>query len=399
MSYVWTKGKLTRQFCGSKAQAGTLYKDTVFTYDGYGRRTAKNYAYDPNPASTSDYSYTYDTTYDYDNSGRLVHEYCTEKYIGGATNTRDITYLYDESGVIGAIHTYNSTTDRYYFDRNIRGDVTAIYNNSGTKIATYSYDSWGNCTIKTLVANNFSSYNPIRYRGYYYDRETGLYYLNSRYYNPQWRRFISPDDTSYLDPETPNGLNLYAYCNNDPVNYADPSGHLAAWVMALIGMGLGIALDAAITDFVDRLDDNRANGSIGSDPFSNNAEALGAFGFVSGYLYGPQILASISSLFGSSGTGTALALAGGGSVAAVSLCAVIVGGAIATSLGILLFAKGGLPNNQHQNEQWREAMRRLGIKDKDLWRRLHNEVHKYPYQNNLKDLLKLLREILQKWGK
>ena len=67
--------------------------------------------------------------------------------------------------------------------------------------------------------------NPIRYRGYYYDRETGLYYLNARYYNPQWRRFISPDSPDYLDPETPNGLNLYAYCNNDPVNYADPSGH------------------------------------------------------------------------------------------------------------------------------------------------------------------------------
>ena len=68
--------------------------------------------------------------------------------------------------------------------------------------------------------------NPIRYRGYYYDRETGLYYLNARYYNPQWRRFISPDDTAYLNPETPNGLNLYAYCNNDPVNYADPSGNI-----------------------------------------------------------------------------------------------------------------------------------------------------------------------------
>ena len=74
--------------------------------------------------------------------------------------------------------------------------------------------------------------NPIRYRGYYYDRETDLYYLNARYYNPQWRRFISPDDTGYLDPESPNGLNLYCYCNNDPVNYCDPSGHSALSISA-----------------------------------------------------------------------------------------------------------------------------------------------------------------------
>ena len=82
--------------------------------------------------------------------------------------------------------------------------------------------------------------NPIRYRGYYYDVDTGLYYLNARYYNPEWRRFISPDDTSYLDPETPNGLNLYCYCNNDPVNYADPSGRLAITLAALGAIIFGV---------------------------------------------------------------------------------------------------------------------------------------------------------------
>ena len=68
-------------------------------------------------------------------------------------------------------------------------------------------------------------YNPIKYRGYYYDTETGWYYLNARYYSPEWCRFISPDDTSYLDPESVNGLNLYCYCGNDPINFVDPSGH------------------------------------------------------------------------------------------------------------------------------------------------------------------------------
>jgi RHS repeat-associated protein len=239
-TWTWTKGKLTRIHRGSSGQPGSLYADCKFTYDAYGRRLSKSYAYDPNTSLTSDYSYTYNTTYNYDNRGRLVREYCIEKYISGTTNTRDITYLYDEAGIIGAIQTFNSVTETFYFDRNIKGDVIALYNSSGTKVASYSYDSWGNCTVKTIVVNNFSSYNPIRYRGYYYDRETGLYYLNARYYNPEWRRFISPDDTSYLDPENVNGLNLYAYCYNDPVNYADPSGNDSKWWDCLLVAGIAI---------------------------------------------------------------------------------------------------------------------------------------------------------------
>ena len=156
----------------------------------------------------------------YDTSGRLIHETCVEKYTytGGGTSTRDITYLYDESGIIGAIQKYNSKEETFYFDRSIKGDVIGIYNASGAKIAKYSYDAWGKCTPKTLVSNSFSSYNPIRYRGYYYDRETTLYYLNERYYDPSWRRFISPDHVSSLNPSAANGLNLYSYANNNPVN-------------------------------------------------------------------------------------------------------------------------------------------------------------------------------------
>lgn len=77
-----------------------------------------------------------------------------------------------------------------------------------------------------MIVDNgfFAVYNVIGFRGYYLDSETGWYFLNARYYSPEWRRFISPDDTAYLDPESVNGLNLYCYCNNDPVNYADPSG-------------------------------------------------------------------------------------------------------------------------------------------------------------------------------
>ena len=83
----------------------------------------------------------------------------------------------------------------------------------------YTYDAYGNCTRGYTTNTDLADSNPIRYRSYYYDKDTGLYYLNARYYNPEWRRFISPDDTAYLDPDTPNGLNLYACCGNDSVNY------------------------------------------------------------------------------------------------------------------------------------------------------------------------------------
>ncbi len=148
------------------------------------------------------------------------------------------------------VYTSSGSTNTYYFQRNLLGDVIGIYDTSGTKVGGYAYDAWGNCTV-TLNTKSIVTRNPIRYRGYYYDQDTKLYYLNARYYCPEWRRFISPDDTGYIDPESVNGLNLYAYCGNDPVNYADPSGcfPVLACILgltALIGMGLtigGVASD------------------------------------------------------------------------------------------------------------------------------------------------------------
>lgn len=102
----------------------------------------------------------------------------------------------------------------------LQGDVVGIYNTSGTKVVGYAYDAFGNCTT-TLGANNeFSKINHFRYRGYYLDRETNLYYLNSRYYNPEWRRFISPANVSALDPQAVNGLNLYVYAGNEPISFS-----------------------------------------------------------------------------------------------------------------------------------------------------------------------------------
>ena len=81
----------------------------------------------------------------------------------------------------------------------------------------------------------------------------------------------------------------------------------------------------------------------------------------------------------------------------------ITGAQLLLALGLLcvdyMFIKGGLPNNKHQNQQWRDAMRHFGIKDKDLWRRLHDEMRKHPFKNEYSDLIELLEKILRKWGK
>ena len=102
-------------------------------------------------------------------------------------------------------------------------------------VGQYAYDTWGNCAI-LQDTNGIATLNPFRYRGYYYDTETELYYLKSRYYDPETGRFISPDDISYLDPETIGGLNLYAYCLNNPIMYVDPTGHAPWWSWFISGL-------------------------------------------------------------------------------------------------------------------------------------------------------------------
>ena len=117
--------------------------------------------------------------------------------------------------------------DSYIFETNALGDVVNIYNLSGTKLVSYSYDAYG--VVTKLSFNGGSSTgawkNSLTYRGYYYDTESSMYYLQSRYYDPAMGRFISADDPIYLGANGDlNGFNLYAYCSNNPVMHVDPSG-------------------------------------------------------------------------------------------------------------------------------------------------------------------------------
>ena len=227
----WTNGKLAKYYEEEDPSGFDSSESTEFSYNAFGQRVRKEYSYYPGVDYSGDFPIGKEVNYDYDHSGRLIREISTEYFTESASETVELIFLYDESGMVGFMHSRDgSTPQAYYYQRNLQGDVVAIYDTSGVKVANYTYDAWGNCTASGSMAR----INPIRYRGYYWDSETNWYYLNSRYYSPEFRRFISPDDTNYLDPETPNGLNLYCYCGNDPVNYCDPSGHLPQWAWKLI---------------------------------------------------------------------------------------------------------------------------------------------------------------------
>jgi len=111
----------------------------------------------------------------------------------------------------------------YYYRKNLFGDIVEIYDDENQLAASYTYDAWGNFTVGTNV-DGIAFVNKFRYRGYYYDSDTGYYYLQTRYYDPQVGRFINADSIEYLDPETINGCNLYVYCKNNPIMGIDPMG-------------------------------------------------------------------------------------------------------------------------------------------------------------------------------
>ena len=241
-TYSWSKGKLTNKSKGTRATGRYSYS---FSYNALGQRVAIGYSYLTNLSSQIPVQIgeviSYSKKYYYDNAGRLMFETKASTLYGGGSDYYEIAYLYDQSSMVGMELTKNNQSTLYYFQRNLLGDVVAIYDTNGTLKVRYIYDAWGNCTIASGSDMQLAIDNPIRYRGYYYDQDTGLYYLNARYYNPELRRFISPDDTAYLDPETVDGLNLYVYCCNDPVNYADPSGCAPKWLRDALDIGLYVA--------------------------------------------------------------------------------------------------------------------------------------------------------------
>ena len=180
------------------------------------------------------YSYTYD-----ENGIR------TSKTVNGVTtyyNTKDGVILSQTDGTNTMYFQYDNDNTpvgivlngtQYFYITNQMGDVIGITDTQGNALVQYEYDEWGKIgsittTNNTDEENTLANINPLRYRGYYYDNETGYYYLQSRYYDANLCRFINADDYNYLDKDIVDGLNLFAYCNNDSVNRFDLDGCYSA---------------------------------------------------------------------------------------------------------------------------------------------------------------------------
>ena len=154
-----------------------------------------------------------------------IHTYLTQggKVMRETVGSTVMDFAYDESGRPFAM-TYQRANDApqtYYYVLNLQGDVVKLVTASGTEAASYAYDAWGNL----LSASGSMAYtNPLRYRGYYYDAETRFYYLQSRYYDPVYHRFINADSYASTNATNATACNMFAYCYNNPVIYRDSNG-------------------------------------------------------------------------------------------------------------------------------------------------------------------------------
>ena len=242
-----------------------------FTYDDNGLRTSKTVN-----GVTTEY---------YWNGNLLVAE---------KTPYNLIVYNYDATGrPIGMAYRENGYTqyqwDVFWFDLNVFGDVVAVYDNNGTKLLTYTYDPWGYGEVGYVNGGEFSQAkrNRIAYRGYYYDSDLDLYYLQSRYYDPSTKRFISPDTIMSGANGSLQGFNLYVYCFNNPINMTDSQGNWPKWLETVIDVGLYIVsavVSIVVAVEVTKITYNPALGvAIGLTTFSalNNATNAIYYNFIS----------------------------------------------------------------------------------------------------------------------
>ena len=189
-TFTWTQGRRL-----ATAKVGST--NISYTYDIAGVRSSKTVG---------------STTYKFTTLSGLV----TRQTGGGKT----IDFVYDENNQPLAMK-YNNTL--YYYVLNAQGDVVRIVNSSRNVVASYTYDPWGKIISSS---GTLADVNPLRYRGYYYDSETGFYYLQSRYYDPEIGRFINADSYASTDATGLLSTNMFAYCENNPVTRVDPTGEV-----------------------------------------------------------------------------------------------------------------------------------------------------------------------------
>lgn len=357
-------------------------------------------------------------TFDYDvdgirtRKGETAYMTLDGRLIREKSPTHAIDYVYDETGVC-AIRV--NDRDWYRFRRNLQGDVTRVLDKDGEIVVEYVYDAWGNHEVYDGEGNRIATdiehlgnLNPIRYRGYYYDAETDLYYLQTRYYDPATCRFVNADDVTYADAETLQGLNLYAYCGNNPIMRIDPTGHMPKWLKWMLVGALAVAAVAAIAvgtvmtggglligAGVGVLAGGAIGGGIAAATGNDIAGGIllgGAIGGIAGAFAGIGLSGAVG---GMAAGGSSMAFAGSAAMAAVSIsdAALLAAAAGVVGLGLVFMASHNRPrNNKAQNKQFHDAMRELGVTDKDQWRRAHDRIRgkNMGYQ----ELIKFIKRVL-----
>lgn len=214
--YTWTAG---RQL--ASAWNPNIGAKFVYQYNADGLRTQKKaYGTDDegnivNPLQYGSWDYIWV-------DGKIVSQTVSYTGIDDAPESQTMRFLYDEKA---ELHGFALDGKTYLYVKNLQGDIVAIVNEAGTVEVQYQYGPWGQMDRNDAVTGNheLAQLNPFTYRGYQYDPETDLYYLQSRYYNPEWKRFLNAD--VYTDTCIGIlGSNMFDYCNNNPIFYYDPEG-------------------------------------------------------------------------------------------------------------------------------------------------------------------------------
>lgn len=256
------------------------------TYTGLTWKNGRQLAQITTGGRTSAYRYDADGIRTYKKVGSVAHEYRTlngkvvyEK-IGSGSTAKIMIFSYDAQGRPFAVK-YSTNNGgsyiTYFYALNQQGDVVKIFRSLPSRdsngnlnglteavYATYTYDAWGNILSQS---GSMASTNPLRYRGYYYDSETGFYYLQSRYYDPATRRFINADVYSSTDSSDAISCNMFAYCGNNPTSRSDETGDFWNFIVgAVVGAvvnAVSTAVDAVKEGGLDALSDGKTWAKIG----------------------------------------------------------------------------------------------------------------------------------------
>ena len=200
MTFEWENGRILKNI-------NTSDKAIQMSYDSNGMRTQKSVD-------------GVKTNYYYDSSNNLF----------ALTQGSDtLFFYYDNSGEVMSV-SCNGTM--YYYIKDLQGDITEIVDKDGKAVAEYAYDAWGNMLTEDNGTLTVGKLNPFRYRSYVYDEETGLYYLQSRYYDPLTGRFVNADVYADTQSGTPLSTNMFAYCENNAINKSDDEGKDAWWIQS-----------------------------------------------------------------------------------------------------------------------------------------------------------------------